>query len=202
METLPRQGEAGAQGLRAGAAGVPGCSTWWCVGAVGIGGTHAMPQVCPLRRGSPQPPAWTLAPAVTQGTAFGGLSPGVAQRGHSSDMQGQRLAKSWCGTHAPPRPRGRIQAAPPSETATDSRASHLCVLGSRLKQAAGRHLAGLPTWRALLKEVDEKRQQLGAPTPQAQGWRTRGGAADTQYLQPSEKQPRFTPGGRHHCPSR
>lgn len=93
-------------------------------------------------------------------------------------MQGQRLAKSRCGTHAPPRPRGRIQAGPPSETATDSRASHLCVLGSR-QTGSWKAPGGPLTWRALPKEVDEKRQQLEPPPLKPRGWRTRGEGLQT-----------------------
>lgn len=100
-----------------------------------------MPSVSSERLHSQLPP-WTLAQQSRRGTAFGGLSPGVAQRGHSSDMREvnvrQRVGVAL--THLPGRGAGsrldhQVRRLQTPEPAT-------CVSWAPAKQAAGRHLAG------------------------------------------------------------
>ena len=148
---------------------------------------HAVPTPAPSvssKRLHTQPLPQTLTWQLCRGAAFVGLSPGVAQRGHSSDTREvnfwQRLGGAL--THLPGQG-AQIQAGPPGETPTDSRAGRLCVLGSR--QTGSWKAPGGPLTRRGSPRRWTRRGGTWSPHPSSPGDGVpRGGAADVQYSQP------------------
>lgn len=90
-------------------------------------------QACPPRCSTRQPPPQTLARQLRRGAAFGGLSPGVTQRGHSSDTCKDLVWHSLTFQAKGPRSRLDHQMRRPQ---TPEPAA--CVSRAPAKQAAGR----------------------------------------------------------------